>query len=69
MTVGAFWIVQLGLIVVLAWSVNGIDRKLLFNEEFDLLERWQHVVTAYRMEENQFQYYTNRSENRYSNAP
>lgn len=66
MAIGIFWIVRLGLLVVLTWSVgDGTEGKLLFNEEFDSLERWQHVVTAYRMEENQFQYYTNRPENRY----
>ena len=41
-----------------------VERRLLLSEEFDSLENWEYVVTSYRMDENQFQYYTRRPENR-----
>jgi hypothetical protein len=41
-----------------------VERRLLLSEEFDSLEKWEYVVTSYRMDENQFQYYTRQPENR-----
>ena len=40
--------------------------RLIFQEEFDTLNRsrWQHIVTAWRGGNNEFEYYTDRPENR-----
>ena len=40
--------------------------KLIFQEEFNTLNksRWQHIVTAWRGGNNEFEYYTDRPENR-----
>lgn len=54
---------QLLLVAGLARSALS-ERRLLLNEEFDSMERWEYVVTSYRMDENQFQYYTRQPENR-----
>ncbi|KZS21408.1 Beta-1,3-glucan-binding protein [Daphnia magna] len=52
------------LVVVIAMVQSTVtERRILLNEEFDSMERWEHVVTSYRMGENQFQYYTRRPEN------
>lgn len=44
--------------------------QLIFQEEFDTLDRnrWQHLITAWRGGNAEFQYYTNRTENRYRNV-
>lgn len=41
--------------------------RLIFQEEFNSLDksRWQHVITAWRGGNNEFEYYTDRPENRY----
>lgn len=41
--------------------------RLIFQEEFDFLNtsRWQHIITAWRGGNNEFEYYTDRPENRY----
>lgn len=41
--------------------------ELIFEEEFDTFNtsRWQHIITAWR-NNNEFQYYTDRAENRYA---
>ncbi len=41
--------------------------RLIFQEEFNRLDksRWQHVITAWRGGNNEFEYYTDRPENRY----
>ena len=41
--------------------------KLIFEDNFDTLNQstWQQLITSWRRGENQFQYYTNRTENRY----
>ncbi len=41
--------------------------KLIFEDNFDTLNRstWQHLITSWRGGQSQFQYYTNRTENRY----
>lgn len=56
-----FFILQALLAVVLAQ--NG---QLVFQEDFNTLDRnrWQHLITAWRGGNNEFQYYTNRTENR-----
>jgi hypothetical protein len=40
--------------------------KLIFEDNFDTLNRstWQHLITSWRGGQSQFQYYTNRTENR-----
>lgn len=40
--------------------------RLIFQEEFNTLNksRWQHVITAWRGGNNEFEYYTDRPENR-----
>ena len=40
--------------------------KLIFEDNFDTLNTstWLHLITSWRGGENQFQYYTNRTENR-----
>ncbi len=40
--------------------------RLIFQEEFDILNRsrWQHIITAWRGGNNEFEYYTDRPENR-----
>ena len=42
--------------------------RLIFQEEFNTLNksRWQHVITAWRGGNNEFEYYTDRPENRYN---
>lgn len=42
--------------------------RLIFQEEFDFLNtsRWQHIITAWRGGNNEFEYYTDRPENRYN---
>ena len=39
---------------------------LIFQEDFNTLDRsrWMHLITAWRGGNNEFQYYTNRTENR-----
>lgn len=41
--------------------------KLIFEDNFDTLNQstWQHLITSWRGGQSQFQYYTNRTENRY----
>ncbi|KAK4020527.1 hypothetical protein OUZ56_002493 [Daphnia magna] len=41
--------------------------RLIFQEEFDFLNtsRWQHIITAWRGGNNEFEYYTDRPENSY----
>jgi hypothetical protein len=68
-------IVWFYLLVVLAsnqvkgtWSqFYHLRGRLIFQEEFDTLNtsRWQHIITAWRGGNNEFEYYTNRPENRY----
>lgn len=57
-----FFILQGFLAIVLAQ--NG---QLVFQEDFNTLDRnrWQHLITAWRGGNNEFQYYTNRTENSY----
>ena len=52
---------------VLSQSEGGVKGALIFQEEFDTLNtsRWQHLITGWRGGNNEFQYYTNRTENRY----
>lgn len=40
--------------------------ELIFEDEFNTfdLNRWKHLITAWRGGNNEFQYYTNRTENR-----
>lgn len=40
--------------------------NLIFEENFNTLDlnRWQHLITGWRGGNNEFQYYTNRPENR-----
>lgn len=42
------------------------SQTLVFQEDFNTLNRtrWLHLITAWRGGNNEFQYYTNRSENR-----
>ena len=39
---------------------------LIFNEDFNTFNksRWQHIITAWRGGNQEFEYYTNRPENR-----
>ncbi|XP_046644146.1 beta-1,3-glucan-binding protein-like [Daphnia pulicaria] len=62
MTLAIALIAQIVLVVGFA-RPSSADQKLLLSEEFDSMERWDNVVTSYRMNENQFQYYTRRPEN------
>lgn len=41
---------------------------IIWQEEFDSLDttRWKHLITAWRGGNNEFQYYTDRGENRYT---
>lgn len=63
MTLAIALIAQIVLVVGFA-RPSSAERRLLLSEEFDSMERWEYVVTSYRMNENQFQYYTRRPENR-----
>lgn len=40
--------------------------RLIFRDEFDTLNTsvWQHIITAWRGGNNEFEYYTDRPENR-----
>ena len=44
--------------------------RLIFQEEFNSLNksRWQHLITAWRGGNNEFEYYTDRPENRFNNV-
>ncbi len=44
--------------------------RLIFQEEFNTLNksRWQHLITAWRGGNNEFEYYTDRPENRFNNV-
>ncbi len=63
MTLAIALIAQIVLIVGFA-RPSPAERRLLLSEEFDSMKKWDYVVTSYRMNENQFQYYTRRPENR-----
>lgn len=58
----------LSMIQYIGTLVLAQDRAtLIFQEDFNTLDRnrWQHLITAWRGGNNEFQYYTNRTENRY----
>ena len=50
-------------------SFSAAVPKLIFEDNFDTLNKstWQQLITSWRGGASQFQYYTNRTENRYSN--
>ena len=55
------------LTALISLSIPGGDcRKLIFAEEFNTLNqsRWQHLVTAWRGGNSEFQYYRNNRKNR-----
>lgn len=56
------------LILLIIQSTTLVIRAqtLIFEEDFNTLNRnrWLHLITAWRGGNNEFQYYTNRSENR-----
>lgn len=66
-------IVSLALLLLVVGKVKGtwsqfyqLRGRLIFQEEFDSLNRsrWQHIVTTWRGGNNEFEYYTDRPENR-----
>lgn len=69
---GEVVIVSLALLVLVGrvkgtWSqFYQLRGSLIFQEEFDILNRsrWQHIVTGWRGGNNEFEYYTDRPENR-----
>lgn len=61
-TQAVFFISVLLNCITFSWAVP----QLIFEDNFDTLNRstWQHLITSWRGGESQFQYYTNRTENR-----
>ena len=58
----------LGIEVKANWSqFYQLRGRLIFQEEFNTLNRsrWQHIITTWRGGNNEFEYYTDRPENRY----
>jgi hypothetical protein len=65
---------SLGLILlgqcVQAQRAMGTKGKLIFADEFNTFNRstWQPMITSWRGGQNQFQYYCNSTNNRYSRS-
>lgn len=70
-----FFLLVMGVVLLLVSKTTGnldefyrLRGRLIFQEEFNSLNksRWQHVITAWRGGNGEFEYYTNRPENRYN---
>jgi hypothetical protein len=69
MKLATFALLAAALAVCHGASFNSPARgPLIWQEEFDSLDysRWKHLITAWRGGNNEFQYYDNLPENRYT---
>ena len=59
-----------GTIVINGGPTKSQRGPMVFQDEFDSLNKgnWKHLITGWRGGNNEFQYYTNRTENRYVNV-
>ncbi len=52
--------------ILQCFVISVFSQTMIFEETFDVLDRnrWMHLITAWRGGNSEFQYYTNRTENR-----